>query len=324
MAPLRIVSLWEAALVAGLVALGVGAHHTNRWLEARSEEARESGDVGALPDGEVLRVASLGFDRVVADLFWIRTVYYMGDEISEKAGYPAAERLADLVTDIDPLFRTVYVVMATGLEGLAGDPAASERLLLKGIEHVSYWKLHFLLGFQYFWHSQRYADAAQHMRLAAELPGSPVYLPLLSSRLYAHAGDPETGLMLISAQLKQVESPTERERLGKRYAELWIDRDLASIDAAIDAYRELRGEPPASIESLLEAELLERTPRDPRGDPYRIVDGQAVCDIPYERLEIKRSYTPRSPSRRPGAPTTPAPNTDSADAGRGHAEEGAR
>src|SRR5512145_2344466 len=90
------------ALIVSLFVAGWASHRTNRFLEARSVEQRESdGEIGPLPDGKTLHVASLGFERVLADLFWIRTLYYVGDDYAARAGYPSAERLAQLVTDID-------------------------------------------------------------------------------------------------------------------------------------------------------------------------------------------------------------------------------
>ena len=183
---------------------GGGVHQANRALEARVHDRRPAGDVGPLPDGKALRVLSLGFDRLIADLFWLRTVYYMGDERSDAAGYPAAARLANLVTDIDPYFRTVYVVMSGAVGALQGDPDAAIALLEKGTRHVEYWKLHFILGFNYFMEKLDYASAARHMQLAAE-KGGPPYLQLLSARLYAQAGDPETAIAFIRARLQETE-----------------------------------------------------------------------------------------------------------------------
>ena len=258
-----------------------------------------SGDVGPLPNGKILRVFSLGFDRVAADLFWIRTVYYMGDEHSTAAGYPAAERLAELVTDIDPTFQTVYIVMGSGLEGLVGDPAAGRRLLEKGIRNLSYWKLNFLLGFNYFFHEQDYANAAEQMRLAAEQPGSPPYLPLLVTRLYAAAGEPQTAMLLVRARLENSRDVQEREALQERYRDLWIHRDLALIDAAIAQLKAKTGRTPVKVTELLSAGLLAAEPVDPRGGKYEIRDGHAACLVPHEKLKIKLGGLKPSPKKPP-------------------------
>lgn len=272
-------------LALALCVVALGAHRVNLALDERVEELRADGDVGPLPDGKVLRVLSLGFERLVADLFWLRTVYYVGSDSSAKVRYPAAERLANLVTDIDPSFRTVYVVMSNALDGLRGDPDAGIRLLQKGIKHVDYWKLHFMLGFSYFMEKLDYVSAGEQMRLAAE-KGGPPYLPLLSARLYAQGGEPETALAFIQARLEATELPEARRALEKRYWDLWISRDLKAIDTAIAAYRRDREEDPRELSALVDAGFLPRAPLDPRGGAYRIRAGRASTDLVFQELKL--------------------------------------
>ena len=277
----------EILLLAGIVALAAGVWRTSQVLETYRVEQQALGEVGPLPDGNALRVLSLGFDRLVADLYWIRTLYYMGDERSHEAGYPAAARLADLVTDIDPYFRTVYSVMPGALSGMARDPDAARALLEKGVQNVEYWKLHFYLGFNYFFWYLDFARAAEQMQAAAELPGGPPYLPLLTARLHAEAGAPETAMLFIRERLAQAATPEEREQLEKRYWDLWITRDLAQIDAAVEVWRAENPAAPADVAALVRAGLLDEMPLDPRGKPYSIEAGRAATDLHYEKLEVK-------------------------------------
>jgi hypothetical protein len=281
---------FELWLLALLVAIGTAVHAANQSLERRIDVILPTGQIGALPDGRAIRVLSLGFDRLIADLFWLRTVYYVGDERFESAGYPALGRLANLVTDIDPGFRTVYVVMSGAIAALTGNVDGAIELLHKGTEHVDYWKLHFLLGFNYFLEKQDYGSAAEQMRLAASLPGAPPYLPLLSARLYAQSGDPETALIFIRARLEATDHEETRSALEKRYWDLWITRDLRKIDAAAAAYTAHHGMPPSQIASLVSEGLLAAQPLDPRGELYRLENGRAATDLAYEDLVVHRSY----------------------------------
>jgi hypothetical protein len=275
--------LLPLALVAVLI-----VRDANRWLEARQVEQVADGSVGVLPDGNVVRVLSLGFERVVADLFWIRTVYYVGDERSTAAGWPGADRLANLVTDIDPHFDSAYVVMASVLNGLRKDPDAAIRLLEKGAAVSSYWRIHFLLGFQYFMEKQDYLRGAKCLERAAAL-GGPTYLQFLISRLYTSAGDPTTAMQFIALRLKNEETPAVREQLQKRLADLWINRDLRLIDAAIASYRDEKHSAPKNVQALVDTGLLPAQPRDPKGGEYWIdwQSGQAVCGLEHDDLKLK-------------------------------------
>jgi hypothetical protein len=276
-----------ALLVVAISALAWGVHRADTYLDAHTRTREATGDVGALPDGRVVRVLALGFERLVADLFWLRTVYYVGDETSMEAGYPAAARLANLVTDIDPEFNTAYVLMNSVLTVLRPEADAAIALLDKGILHLpDRWRLHFLQGFNHFMYRADYAKAAEFMRSAAER-GGPRYLPLLASRLYAEAGDPETALAFVAARLHNEESPEAREALERRFRDIWIVRDLGRIDRAIARFVESHGEPPERVRDLVVAGLLPEEPRDPEGGRYEIRGAAAVSRLEYDPLELR-------------------------------------
>jgi hypothetical protein len=258
-----------ALLVVAISALAWGVHRADTYLDAHTRTREATGDVGALPDGRVVRVLALGFERLVADLFWLRTVCYVGDETSMEAGYPAAARLANLVTVLRP------------------EADAAIALLDKGILHLpDRWRLHFLQGFNHFMYRADYAKAAEFMRSAAER-GGPRYLPLLASRLYAEAGDPETALAFVAARLHNEESPEAREALERRFRDIWIVRDLGRIDRAIARFVESHGEPPERVRDLVVAGLLPEEPRDPEGGRYEIRGAAAVSRLEYDPLELR-------------------------------------
>ena len=275
----------EAMLLPCVLIAGWTVHDTNHRLEARSVEVVPDGEVGVLPDGAVLRVLSLGYERAIADLFWIRTAYYVGDEVASKADWPSAERLANLVTDIDPYFDTAYVVMASVLNGLRKDPDAAIRLLEKGAVDSNYWRIHFLLGFQYFMEKGDYRTGAKHLERAFAL-GGPQYLQFLISRLYTHGGEPSTAMQFIAARLQSEETPEIRAQLEKRYRDIWINRDLGLIDAAIEKFHAAKKREPKSIAELVLAGLLADAPRDPKGGAYAITDGRAKTNLDYEVLKL--------------------------------------
>jgi tetratricopeptide (TPR) repeat protein len=277
----------EWVIVPCLLLAAVGMHRTNLALEARAVERRADGEIGPLPDGNALRVLSLGFERLVADLFWVRTVYYVGDEAAANAGYPSAERLANLVTDIDPYFDTVYVLMSSVVNGLRTDPDAAIRLLEKGARNSHYWRIQFLLGFNYFMEKQDYERGAQALQKAVDL-GGPPYLQFLVTRLYAHVGEADTAMSFIQARLMHEETPKIRQRLQKRYSDLWINRDLAAIDQAIEKFTAANGHAPQRVDELVAAGFLPKLPRDPRGGAYTIESGHASSAIPYEVLRLKK------------------------------------
>jgi hypothetical protein len=215
----------------------------------------------------------------------------VGDEGASAAKWPAAERLAHLVTDIDPHFDSVYVLMASVLNPLKKDPDAAIRLLEKGTQNSSYWRIHFLLGFQYFMEKGDYVKGAQCLERAFAL-GGPHYLQFLISRLYASAGDPNTAMAFIQARLQNEETPAIREQLQQRLFDLWIHRDLTAIDAALAKFRETKRRDAKSVAELVSAGLLASAPRDPKGGEYGVSDGKATTALTYEVMKLKEQARP--------------------------------
>jgi hypothetical protein len=275
----------EAVVLPLVLVAAWSLHGANHWLEAHQRAQAADGSVGVLPDGNAVRVLSLGFERLVADLFWIRTVYYVGDEVVSAARWPAAERLTNLVTDTDPSFDTAYIVMSSVLGGLRNDTDAAIRVLEKGAAVSQHWRVHFLLGFQYFMEKEEYLRGAECLQRAIAL-GGPPYLQLLVSRLYAHAGDPDTALSFIALRLQNEETPEIREQLQQRFSDVWINRDLALIDAAVAKYREAKRRAPSDVQALVAAGLLEKLPRDPKGGEYFLEEGRAATRLTYQELKL--------------------------------------
>jgi tetratricopeptide (TPR) repeat protein len=277
---------YQLPLLALLCLLGWGTHRTNVALESQIYETRQPGHVGLLPDGKLLRVLSLGFDRFVADLFWLRTVNYIGTESSAKTGYPAAAQLGELVTDIDPHFKTAYSVINVVLTVLSHQPEPAIALLDKGIQHIDWWKLHFLQGYNYLFETKEYEKAAEQMALAAVKTGAPPYLKFLAPRLYAYAGDTDTAMAFVRARIEHATTEEEREALVRRYHDLWVTRDLRSINAALEAYEKEHGERPRDVQTLVQAGFLYVEPRDPAGNSYLVQDGVAVSSMEYDKLHV--------------------------------------
>lgn len=276
----------ELILCVGLIASAWAAHSVGQRLEALRSETVESGDLGPLPNGKVLRVAALGFERLVADLYWIRSLFYIGSDAARDANYPAAERLAELVTDLDPQFASAYVLMGSVLGALRYDPDAAIRLLEKGAANTRYWKIHFHLGFQYFMEKGDYRKGAESLQRAYDL-GGPQYLPLLISRLYAHGGELDSAILFLRERLRQERFPELRERLERRLRDVSIQRDLSRMQAALERYQQERGQPARDLAALVEAGLWKGPLEDPAGLAYRVEAGRAVCDTPFEKLELK-------------------------------------
>ena len=130
-------TLWTIG--AFLVALqGILFLPVNHWIASKPTLHQ----ITYLPEGKYLRIASLGFRELAADLLWLQVIQVMGQrKLSKDDGhwlYLAVDRL----TALDPKFVRAYEAGSLALCTLVVLPEESNRLLEKGMHHnPQEWKL---------------------------------------------------------------------------------------------------------------------------------------------------------------------------------------
>lgn len=222
-----------------------------------------------LPQGEVLKAASLGYHDLASDFLWLQAVQAMGErKVSEEAGH-WIYRALDIVTTLDPMFVQAYEAGGIALCTLVVLPEQSNALLEKGMrKNPQVWKLPFLLGFNYYFELGDDAKAAKYIAQAARLPGAPEYFAGLAARLYASSREPQTAIDFLAQMHEQARDENVRQVLEHRLKEVIVERDLQLLERVISRYRELRMHPPDRLEDLVGSGLLPELPRDPFGGTY--------------------------------------------------------
>lgn len=241
-----------------------------------------------LPKTEYLRPMSLGWQNVLADILWFRTISYFGQHYRSDRTYPWLARMCDLITDLDPHADHVYRFAGVILPWEANQADAGIRLLEKGVgQFPRSAMLHYHLGFNYYFFRNDYARALAHLRRAMALPGTHRPIARLVAVLAAHRYGPDPAIEFLSALAKDVDSPAIRGAIEEHIREARLAADLARIDAAAQAYRERIGRAPPSVDDLVAAGLLDAVPSDPFRGHYEIDPATGTA----------RSSTGRVPSR---------------------------
>ena len=257
-------------------ALAVAAHA----MHVVSDQARASMPAlqrfTLLPEGETLKVMSLGFKEVVADVIWLQAIQAIGERrVSDEAGR-WIYRAMDIVTTLDPKFVEAYEAGGTALCTVVVMPEESNRLLEKGVKYnPGEWRLPLMLGVNYYFELADDAKAAEYIAKAAEAGGGPRYLAPFASRLYLTAREPQKAIEFLVKSYEQTTDPHMKEYLELRLKHALVERDIQLFETAIDQYRRQLGRPPATLEALVKAGLLREMPMDPFGDRY-VYDPQTL------------------------------------------------
>ena len=232
-------------------------------------------ELAQLPRGEYLKPAMLGYHHLGADVLWLRLLQVLGKKNSTADEYAWIYHALDIVTTLDPQYAYAYYVGGVALTNLAERVDLSNRLLEKGHrENPNEWNLPFLLGYNHYFVLGDPAKGAEYIDRAARIPGGPAFLPGLSTRMYAEAGNPDVALAFLDALWKETSDPHMRAELANRAKEVTIERDIRNIEAAVEQYRKKQGRPPAGLQDLTKQGYLTHLPQEPFGGSYQI-DSQA-------------------------------------------------
>lgn len=255
---------------AALLALSVaGVALARPALEPEAIAAGRVRDPAWLPSGRVLRLASFGQRLLLADLYWLKTVMYLGESmLVPDRGLSALHPLGEIVTDLDPRYGYAYQVVGSALSGLAHQLPESDRILEKGVRNVpDRWTLPFLLAFNKFFYEGDFAGASAWARRAAEVGKRP-QLALLAANL-SLAADTEdqyrAAVSFLELSLPQAETAELRAELERRLVKVRTYQVLSRLERAIRAYRARNLRAPLMLEELVWSGLLPAIPSDPSG-----------------------------------------------------------
>ena len=208
------------ALLLGWVAGEAG----DRGRRARSYEPTQ--DVTYLPTTNALRFMAAGYDDVMADVLWLRTVTYYGEWRQGDHGIAFFRELSHRVVDLDPHFIDAYRFGAVVLADDLGSFDDAIALLRKGMVAMpDTWWLPFEAGFLEYTIRADDERAAKWFRIAAEKPDAPDIAHSFAAFVTSRAGD-----LAVSLELWKFVAATSKNLEMRRKAEAYV----AELEAAID------------------------------------------------------------------------------------------
>jgi tetratricopeptide (TPR) repeat protein len=255
-------------LLATVAALAGAAAAGRAALEPAASDSGRIRDPAWLPDGRLLRLVSLGQRLALADLYWLRLVQYVGETVlARQARWDALYPLANIVTDLDPRHGYAYQVAGSNLSGLAHRYAESDAILQKGMRNVpDRWTLPFYYGFNKYFYEDDFAEAAIHVRRAAELGKRP-HLALLAANLSLLTDRGEeyrAAIGFLEESIRQAD-PDLRAQLEQRLVKVRTYETLSEVEKALAAFQAREGRRPSRLRELVERGFLPAPPQDPSG-----------------------------------------------------------
>lgn len=272
------------------------------WAASRMPVAGDRPyDVEIVPPAPMLRLLSLGHPTLAANMYWLRTVQYIGEPRARRRGWDRLLPLADLVTDLDPGHGYAYQVTGVVL-GSVDRIEQSNAILEKGMRNVpDRYILPYLRAFNAFYYQGDYAAAGEFVEIAARTPGAPAHLRQNVLAMYVKGRRADAAIAFLRQALDAAEDEESRKAIASQLEQAIFEREAEVVDEAIAAYRERHGIAPWSVELLITDGFLRALPAEPFGGQWILGDdGRARSTAHGHRL--------RPPE--PGAAAHAAPRFD--------------
>lgn len=290
----RVTVTASALLVICLLSSALVLHHIDQ-LRTRATLQ----EVLYIPSPKVLKRLSLGYDGLLADVYWTRAVQYFGSKhYAGATRYDLLAPLLEITTALDPHLIVAYEFGANFLSPAppygAGMPQRAIELAEFGIRNnPKEWRLYYDLGFIYYMDLKNYAAAADAFARGSRVPNTHAFLKVLAAQMAEHAGDLETARMLWSTTYQTGRDPDVRANAAAHLRALQVDEDVTNLEALVSRYGEKNGRLPDSFSDLVTAGFLRGIPVDPLGHTYKLTpDGRVEVRVPDDLPFIQKGTPP--------------------------------
>jgi hypothetical protein len=263
-----------------------------RRIDLRRESDRGVADVLFLPSGKFLRQLSLGYEGLLADIYWTRVVQYFGRKrLAHSTEFKLLGPLLQITTDLDPHLLVAYrfgsIFLADKPPQGAGEPLEALALLHRGIvANPDYWQFWEDVGFVYYWDLKDYAAAARAFRTGSDRPGAMQWMRVMAAKVAAQGGQLETSRFLWAEIARHPGNEQIRKNAEDHLMALEAAEEMTKLGELVALYNSRQGRPARSLQALVVTGYLRALPRDPSGAPYTLDASGQVRLSPRSSVDL--------------------------------------
>jgi tetratricopeptide (TPR) repeat protein len=256
-------------------------------------------EVLLIPSPKALKRISLGYDGLLADIYWTRAVQYFGSKHHEGAQqFQLLGPLLEITTGLDPHLTIAYEFGANFLAPKppngAGMPELAVELAEYGVRNnPDDWHIYYNLGFIYYMELKDYRAAADAFARGARVPNAHPFLRIMAAQMAQHGGEGEMAKLMWATTYQTTGDSAVRANAAAHLRALQVDEDVSNLESLISVYREKTGHLPSDFSALQAAGLLQAIPIDPLGKPYQLMpDGSVEVRDPDDLPFIEKGAPP--------------------------------
>jgi hypothetical protein len=269
-----------------------GIWRLQHGIDAQRASLSQERDDVLLRSGKLVKVMSLEYAPLLADVYWTRVVQYYGNQhVRGQANLELLWPLLDVTTTLDPNLLISYRFGAMFLSQAApvgaGRPDLAVQLIERGIQaNPDYWRLYEDLGFVYYFDLKDYQKASAAFLEGSKKPNAQLWMKVMAARVAAEGESFETSMFLWKDIYNTAVDPSVKKNALLHLQLLKVKEDCKQLDLLADEYSKRYGKRPARMNEMVQAGLLRGIPGDPLGFAYIFgEDGKAELNLDSPLLE---------------------------------------
>ena len=269
------IAAWKNWLLWPVLGLGfAGVWMLQQQIDARRNALHQEEDELVLRSGPLLKLMSLEYAPLVADIYWTRVVqYYGGKKARRDANIELLWPLLDVTTTLDPHLVAAYRFGSTFLS--QPPPAGAGRadlgiaLIERGIrENPDYWRFYEDLGFIYYFELKDYKRAAEAFSEGSKKPGALIWMKTFAARIASQGGTRDISAQLWSEVYDSAADANIKNNALLHLKLLKAEADCEQLDFLAAEYQKRTGRRATSMRDLVDSRLVPNFPVDPDGYVY--------------------------------------------------------
>jgi len=274
-----------------------GVWRLQRSIDGDLSALHEERDEVLLRSGKMVKLLSLEYAPLMADVYWTRVVQYYGSKRERREqNLDGLWPLLDLTTTLDPNLMPAYRFGSTFLAEArpvgAGRPDYAIDLIQRGIrENPEYWRLYQDLGNVYYFSLHDNEKAAEAYNKGSRVPGAQPWMKIMGARIAERGDTRQTSRLLWSEIYQSAQDETVRENAKIHLMLLKTDDDKEQLDRLLAEYAKKTRRQAESLNELVNAGLLRGVPVDPEGVPYIVgMTGEAELNSKSPLFKLAPLY----------------------------------
>lgn len=259
------------------------------WSQGRIDRSlgrfRTQEEILYVWSGEYVKRLCPGFEDLMADVYWLRTVQYFGGQraYAKDKRFDLLAPLTDITVTLDPRFEIAYhygaIFLAENWPLGAGQPDKAIDLLSRGAAATGSWRLRQLEGYITFLYLGDAHRAADILLRASRQPGAAYWLKTLAADMLQRSGDRELARKIWLTMHDQSQPGAIRNNALFNLQLLDAKDAVDAAQAHVDAFIKRTGRRPRSLAEVRSATSVPFAIADPTGVPFEYDESSGTVSL---------------------------------------------